>query len=217
MGAGGRSTRERQGSQAPSPAAGARLGVEVHLRRLERVVGREVNLHEEDAARVGRLGGAHDGRLPVEQVLPAGARAAARRRVLLQVLPAQEAGRAPQGEAARRDAGRGSAARAAAGRGAGSARATRACSSLVMRLLRERRGESASQAPARGDSDRGRCASYLAILRLSSLLCRRRTPRQAWASSERGRRQLSDVPVALAAALAACSFCVSDARAVWPL
>lgn len=41
-------------------------GSEVDFRGLERVVCREVDGEEEDAAGVGRVAGAHDGRLPVE-------------------------------------------------------------------------------------------------------------------------------------------------------
>jgi len=41
-------------------------GGEVDLRRLERVVGGEVDRKEEDAAGVWRVARSHDGRLPVE-------------------------------------------------------------------------------------------------------------------------------------------------------
>ena len=41
---------------------------ELELRRLERVVRGEVDVQEEDATRVGRVVGAHDGGLPVEGV-----------------------------------------------------------------------------------------------------------------------------------------------------
>lgn len=59
---------------------------EVHLGRLERVVGREVDVQEVHAAGVRAVLGAHDGRLPVEQVVAHGAGAAVSGRVAAQVL-----------------------------------------------------------------------------------------------------------------------------------
>jgi len=44
------------------------LGCEGHLGGLERVVGREVDVQEEDATLVGRILRTHDRRLPVELV-----------------------------------------------------------------------------------------------------------------------------------------------------
>jgi hypothetical protein len=44
-------------------------GSEVDLRRLERVVGREVNREEKDTARVWGVAGSHNSSLPVEQIL----------------------------------------------------------------------------------------------------------------------------------------------------
>mmetsp|Transcript_3472 Transcript_3472/g.10653 ORF Transcript_3472/g.10653 Transcript_3472/m.10653 type:complete len:236 (-) Transcript_3472:41-748(-) len=52
----------------------------------EGVVGGEVYVQKEDPARVGRLVGAHDGRLPVEQVVADRPRAAVRRRIPAEVL-----------------------------------------------------------------------------------------------------------------------------------
>lgn len=40
-----------------------------YLRRLERIVGREGDVEEEDASFVGRPGGAHDRRDPLEEVV----------------------------------------------------------------------------------------------------------------------------------------------------
>lgn len=45
------------------------LGLKGNLRRLERVVRREVDLHKEYAALVRARGRAHDGRLPLEQIV----------------------------------------------------------------------------------------------------------------------------------------------------
>lgn len=47
-------------------------GGEVDLRRLERVVGGEVNGKEEDTPRVRRVGRTHDSGLPVEQIISNG-------------------------------------------------------------------------------------------------------------------------------------------------
>ena len=60
-------------------------GGEVDFGRLERVVSGEVDGQEEDAGRVGRVAGAHDGRLPVEQILSDGASRARGRGVASQV------------------------------------------------------------------------------------------------------------------------------------
>ena len=59
---------------------------EGHFRRLERVIRREVNRQEKHAALVRALGRTHDGRLPVEQVVAHGTRAALRRGVAPKVL-----------------------------------------------------------------------------------------------------------------------------------
>ena len=59
---------------------------EVHLWRLERVVGWEVDVQEEHAASVGTVRWAHDGRLPVEHVVSNWPRRAIRRRVVPKVL-----------------------------------------------------------------------------------------------------------------------------------
>lgn len=56
------------------------------LRRLERVVGGEVNGEEEHSSLVGGLRRAHDGGLPVEEVVADGARAALSRRVAAEIL-----------------------------------------------------------------------------------------------------------------------------------
>ena len=48
----------------PAAAAGTRLGLELHLGRLEGVVGREVDGHKKHAPRVGRVAGPHDRGLP---------------------------------------------------------------------------------------------------------------------------------------------------------
>ena len=62
------------------------LGRERHLGRLERVVGREVDVQKEDALVIRRVLGAHDRRLPVEAVLLVrGAGQAVRGRVLAKV------------------------------------------------------------------------------------------------------------------------------------
>jgi hypothetical protein len=49
-------------------------------------VWREMDLEEKDAALVGRVGGAHDGGLPMEEIIADGPRAAACWRVLCEVL-----------------------------------------------------------------------------------------------------------------------------------
>lgn len=59
---------------------------ECHLGRLERVVGGEVDGEEEDSALVRRLWRAHDGGLPVEQVVAHGAGRALRGGVATKVL-----------------------------------------------------------------------------------------------------------------------------------
>ncbi len=45
----------------------AHLGLELHLGRLEGVVGREVDGHKKHAARVRGVAGTHDGRLPAQR------------------------------------------------------------------------------------------------------------------------------------------------------
>ena len=59
---------------------------ERHLRRLERVVCREVDGQEEDPALVWRLRRAHDGGLPVEQVVAHGTGAALGWRIAAKIL-----------------------------------------------------------------------------------------------------------------------------------
>jgi hypothetical protein len=61
------------------------LGSESDLRRLERVVGRESDGEEEDTARVRRVTGAHDRRLPLEHVVSSGTGRAGRGRVASEV------------------------------------------------------------------------------------------------------------------------------------
>lgn len=56
-------------SRGPRPRRPRRDRQLARLGGLERVVGREVDLHHKDPARVGRVGGPHDGGLPVEQVI----------------------------------------------------------------------------------------------------------------------------------------------------
>ena len=57
----------------------------VHLGRLEGIIGREVNIKEEDSASIRRVIGTHDGCLPVEHVITDRSRRAVSRRVLAQV------------------------------------------------------------------------------------------------------------------------------------
>lgn len=62
------------------------LRLEIHLRRFERVIRREVNRDEEQSALVRRVARSDDRRVPVENIIVRPrARAAGRRRVLLQI------------------------------------------------------------------------------------------------------------------------------------
>ena len=58
----------------------------INLGRLERVVRRKVDVQEEDTASVGRVGGAHNGGLPVEQVVANGSGTAGGRGITAEVL-----------------------------------------------------------------------------------------------------------------------------------
>lgn len=60
-------------------------GGEVDLGRLERVVGREVDRQEKDAARVGGIARSHNRGLPVKQILADGASRAGRGRVSAEI------------------------------------------------------------------------------------------------------------------------------------
>ena len=67
------------------------LGREGHLGGLEWVVGGEVDVDEEDPSRIGAVRGAHDGRLPAEEIVPCRSGAAGSGGVLLEVLRSEGA------------------------------------------------------------------------------------------------------------------------------
>ena len=75
-----------QGASRPTPPPRTHLGRERDLGGLEWVVGGEVDVDEEDPSRVGAIRGAHDGRLPAEEVVTCRPGAAGRGGVLLEVL-----------------------------------------------------------------------------------------------------------------------------------